>query len=235
MHPRLRPLACAVLGALTTAAARGAAAQGWAQLPNGNWGYTLDLASAGTFRCLSVALLPPGTSCAAAGNAITLGNAGATLTMTFTGTTQTVTATTVGARVGPVGTITKAFGGSGPFSFPLQTNPNVFLLGLTVRLETTSPLPSAGAVEAFYQRVSPAQLTGGGSRYVVFPVTPHPTGLRYPNVVLDGFVPPAITLDASAVVFPGLQIGVVPEPAPLALVAAGAAGLAAAAARRRRA
>lgn len=232
-----RRVVCVLVGTITAAAARPAAAQGWSQLPNGEWGFNTDLATTGVFGCGPAAFLPAGASCAASANSITIGNAGSFLTMTFAGTTQTITATNVRQPVGSLGTITKSFSGSGPFTFPLTTNPNVVLLTFRLNLTTAT---SVGGTTFGYLGTSPSTLVYNccdafARDFVALGTAPLPPGARSSTVmVFNNFAAPVFTTGPGSVALGG-QVGLVPEPGTVALTAAGLAAVALGAARRRRA
>ena len=227
LHPAVALVAAVV--------ARGAEAQGWSVLPNGAYGYTTDVTSSGVFGCGPGNNLPVGASCVAAGNSVTLGNNGAFLTLAFQGVTQRVTTSNVRERAGTFGTITKTFGGTGPFAFPLTFNQDAafsYLLTLRVNLATSTPLTSSGGFTVGYFGRSPSTLVHNcceyfGTYVTLGTATPPPDFRTGRLIVVDGFIAPTFTLDATPIVVSGAQFGIVPEPGTLALTAAGlgAAGL----------
>lgn len=240
MRQQLRLAFHAALGTLTLTAARGAAAQGWMQLPSGDYGYATGLTSTGLFTCGPSNNLPVGASCAATGNSVTLGNGSAFLTLNFTGLSQNIVATNVRERLG-LGTVTKTFSGSGPFTFPLTLNQDAaaaYLFTFRVNLATTSPIATSGGVTMGYFGRSPSTLVYNCcdyfGTYTALGLAAAPPGVRYTAMVFDRFEAPVFTLDNTPIAV-GAQVGLVPEPATVVLTGAGLAAAGLATARRRRA
>jgi hypothetical protein len=220
--------------ALAPIAAR---AQGWSVLPSGDAAFTDTYTTVGSFSCWGgPGGFAPGSSCEASGNMLRLGNNGAFMTLMFTGLTRTITATHVAQRPS-LGTLSVVLSGSGPFAFPVPTNPNV--LSFDFALSVTSGSLGAQTYRAGYIVTDPAaeqtRVCCTGYRHFLgfgTPTPPPPFG--YTAVVFDQFAdvtlrPVTGSREISA------QVALVPEPSTFALAAVGGLVGAGVAARRRRA
>jgi hypothetical protein len=101
---------------------------GWTRLPNGEWGIMVNYATSGVFQC---GRYVPKGSCVAQGNKLSMTNFGNTLTLEFHGVQDAVFAS---SKVGPqyhppfsLGTITKTYTGTGPFTPKLGTVPRNYI------------------------------------------------------------------------------------------------------------
>jgi hypothetical protein len=223
----------ALVGVGSLALTPGADGQGWVTLPNGELGYILDYTTTGFFECGDPFFMI-GT-CHASGNTITLGSAAATLTLTFQGLSQSVTSTNV-ARSVKIGTVTKQFGGTGPFRFPTSTNANVPLFFFAIEITTSNPLAAAGRWHSGYlplsRTVIPRSCCDYSNTWIPFPVVPPPAGFTYGAVYFDNIVGTTLTVEADPMQLTGTT-GIVPEPGTLWLTATGLAGVLTCAARLR--
>jgi hypothetical protein len=138
-----------------------------------------------------------------------------------------------------LGTITKSFGGSGPFEFPRGINTDVLTFGFALQLTASGPA-SGAAVRRFGYIVAAAPTTEvrvtcceNFATYLVLPTTQPPAPFRYGPVVFDTFTDLPLRIDATAVGV-GAAVALVPEPATIAFTAAGLAGAGLTIARRRR-
>lgn len=204
-------------------------AQGWVKLPNGNYAYATDYTTTGFFYCGNSRYLE-GT-CTANGSSLTLTNTqGTSTTFSFKGVTGNVVASGRSPRVS-LGSLAVAYSGPGAPSLPIHNSPNpvfYFAIGIT----TSSPFAAAGGfgyrniywqggIANLYLNVE-TQLQTAPSPY------PYQGPLRFvePNHTFMALGDEEIDYYASAVV--------TPEPATVALLATGLAGIAGVARRRRR-
>jgi hypothetical protein len=210
---------------------------GWGPPASGP-AYTASYATTATAACLNPEYLGAGMSCTASGNAITLGNNGAFLTLTFAGLTQNITATNELTPV-TLGSIAQSFSGVGPFEFPRPRPGLNPFFGFSVRVAETAPAAGSSAFFLGYQLPqSPQQslphlFLFGTSGFAAFPVTPPPPPFRYTNVVLGGFGDMTLRTDGTPVVI-SARVSLVPEPSTFALAGIGACGVALATRRRKR-
>lgn len=238
----MRPRA-AVSAAALALAPLAAAAQplGWSTQPDGAATYTADYTSSGRFVCGPSFFLPPGASCAAAGNSITIGSGSAFLTLAFNGvTSQRITATSSGNDVVTLGNLTKTFTGTGPFLFPVNTNPNV--LGFTFELSLASLAPSTSTSASRYgyrfdgsTTTLPVNCCPEYSPFLILGTTPPPPQYRgYGPVVFDRIRHLTLRTTDSAPIGVTAVVGIVPEPATVTLMGAGLLVVGAVARRRAR-
>jgi hypothetical protein len=233
MSQRGRSFVAGAAALLLATAAREASAQGWIKLPNGEYGYVTDYTTTGTFSCGPLIYI--GGTCLASGNTLTLGNNGATMTLTYFGTSQLITATAIQQKVS-MGNVGVTFGGTGPFTFP-TVNPNqsiFFWLGIGV--QTSSPLVSSGGVLFGYLGLSPNAATYGCCAFtnnVALPLAPQPPGLAYGGLVFDDWSKPPFVLDDDPVGFTSM-VSLTPEPGTLVLAGSGLAMVLGALRTRRR-
>jgi hypothetical protein len=222
----------AVLSTLAPVAAR---AQGWSVLPSGEAAFTDTYTTAGSFSCWGGTLgFAPGSSCEASGNTLRLGNNGAFMTLTFEGLTRTITATNIAQRPS-LGTLSVVLSGSGPFAFPVPTNPNAlsFSFGLQVTNgRGTSQTLGAGYIVTDAAAEQPVRCCEGFRQHLAFGTPAPPSPFRYTAVVFDQFAdltlrPVAGSREISA------QVGIVPEPSTFALGALGLVALGVVARRKR--
>jgi hypothetical protein len=193
-------------------------------LPNGSVVFNAELATSGTFNCRST------VPCTGEGtNSITIGSAGNTATLTFTGVTSAFAVSGDSRRVN----IGMFEGTASPgFTFPRRTNPRVPILDFNLVLTHTSPTSNTRRkmFSFFWPRDRP-DLTQPmvNNFHVIFPIGPQPPG-SHQTAIVYSFLSPTIssngvrTLDAN--------VGAVPEPSSLLLLGAGFAS--AAYARRRK-
>lgn len=214
----------AVLTAALALAPLAAHAQplGWQVLPDGNVTYTAEYTTSGSFTCGSPGFLPVGATCSASGNAITIGNGGAFLTLAFNGiASQRITAANYESRPVTLGSITKTFGGSGPFTFPASLNPNV--LGFTFDLTIN------GSARRFGYRFdgSATELPVNCCEYFPAPnygfgTAPPPPPYRGVSVLFERVGGLTIRTTDTAPLGVTAVVGIIPEPATVALVGLGA-------------
>lgn len=196
-------------------------ANGWARLPNGEWGFTQQITTAGMFTCLSSQFYLVGGSCIAAGNILTLVSGSSSMTVRFTGSIQDVLATNVRSESLVMGTFTKTFTG-GPFSIPPMASQNAQLFSF--RLTLTGSSAGSGSVVSGYtarDRTSlPYNCCDSYSTYAAIGFTAQPPGLNYSTALYDNFAGRDITFDSSPHTITA-RVGLIPEPATNALIAVG--------------
>ena len=228
----MRRIASPLLGLPLVLAALPAGAQGWSQLPNGEFGYTVSYSTSAVFSCLTT-YLAVGT-CTASGNSVTLGRADATMTLTFTGVSDEVTATNV-LQQASLGTITTSFTGASPFLPPEMLATPAALVRFDGSFLSTSPTTASRSFGGFLSPRSFGLITFGRASVFAISVTPPPAHTTYDLVVFDDIANPTIRYDTPRVFGFTTAVSVVPEPSTWALTATGLAAVGLLAGRRRRA
>ena len=228
----MRHLARAALAAvLVCIATPSASAQPWVPLPGGAWGLAVHVTTTGFFSCL--AWNAPGGSCSASGNAVTITNGGAAMTLSFTGTTQSLIAGP-GQRVS-LGTFQQSFTGPGPFAMPIgRTNIYEGIFSFTGTVATNL------GTRMFSYQLTEWPLGSGrlgplwGPAYLAIAVGPYPAGSRGPmHLVFDRISENAIVLNGAPTPLMTV-VSITPEPATVALLAGGLLALGAVRTIRRR-
>jgi PEP-CTERM motif len=209
-----------------------ARADGWALLPNGEWGFTQQVSTSGLFTCLNAQYYLAGGSCVASGNSVTLVSGASSMTVTFTGSIQSVLAT--GIRSGPLvmGTFTKSFSG-GPFTIPPMASR--FSALFNFRLTLNGSTGTSGSVTSGYTSEAGNSLPYNCCEYPTWTqlgIGAVPPGLTYSSAVFDTFAGRDITFDTSPHTITA-AVGLVPEPASVALLMGGLLGVAAVSIARR--
>ena len=194
----------------------------WSVQPDGEWGYTHNLTTEGTFRCLNVENYRPGGSCSASGNTLTLVSGGSSMTISFTGTTQTVIAK--GTRSDPLmmGMFTKSFTG-GPFSLPPVASVNGALFQFEMLLKSTLPFQTSASIRFGYTSLTGNALPYDCCQYPTYTILDAlipPEPLRYSGPLYDSFAGVNISLDQTPHMITS-RVGVVPEPETIMLLASG--------------
>lgn len=187
---------------------------GWSFV-DGEPAYTADYTTEGIFSCGTQRFLP-GTSCAATGTTLTLGNGGNFVTFAFVGTTQRLTATAEATPV-TLATITKSFSGTGPFTFPVTSRRPGWAFGLEVRIGRDETQVRYRRLDGGTTAVS--NCCEGNRDYLSRPVPPFDR-FRYTHVVFSGFDQLVLTT-APAPDELTVRVGLVPEPGTWALLGTG--------------
>ncbi len=199
-------------------------AEGWVTLPNGEPGYVMNYTFTGHFSCGTTSAVG---SCLASDNFITITNGDESLTLTFLGLAGTLTATNVRSPM-EIGTLTTSFTGDGDFLFPAAMNPNVPLFTFYIDLTTTDPVSATRQFNISYRTVTPTTIApnccSGHISDMTIPVSSPPSPLTYTDVIFDTFTPPVVT-SAEGTTSISASVGIVPEPAPITLLASGLLGL----------
>ncbi len=205
------------------------AGQGWTKLPNGNYAYATDYTTSGLFFCGNLRYLE-GT-CTTNGNSLTLTSAqGASTTFSFNGVSGQVLASGRGPRVS-LGSLAVAYSGPGAPALPIYNSPSpvfYFAIGIT----TSSPFAAAGGFgyRNIFWKGGIANLYGNVETQLA--TAPSPFSYQGPL----RFVEPDhtfLTLGDDEIDYYASAV-VTPEPATLALLATGLAGVAGVVRRRRR-
>jgi hypothetical protein len=218
-------IAATLTFAFLVVSAGAARADPFTVLPNGSVVFNVELATRGTFNCRST--IP----CTGEGtNVITIGSGGNIATLRFTGVASDfqVSGDTRRVNVGTfVGTASEGF------TFPRRPNPRVPILDFNLVLTHTSPTSTTRRKTfSFFWPGEDPDLTDPmvNNFHTIFPIGSQPPGSHYTGIVYS-FLAPSIasngvrTLDAN--------VGAVPEPSSLLLLAAGFASGAYARTRKR--
>lgn len=177
-------------------------------LPNGELGFTTSFTSSGNFNC---------TLCTGSGtNSVTFGSGPNTLTLTFTGVSNTIV---VSGQSQPVtlGQFEVTTTGSG-FTFPTPSNPNFFLVTLSLSISTTEPVVGGTSITLF--------AFGGGTslnfqpfntNWAGIPIGPNPASFTF---IIFTF--PNVTIPNTSGITPySADVSAVPEPASVLLLSSG--------------
>lgn len=212
-----------VLTALLLVSPVAAQAQ-WSALPGGNIGYAISYSTSARFECDPRGAGITSGDCAAYGNTMRLTSDGGILDLFFEAlANQTVTVTTglpTPQRI-PIGVLKTAFGGTGPFLFPMSLRGTQPLFSLTTHMVIDPG--GNGSVTAGY--ISHGEETVHHNccetfnNYFELPVTP-PPGIGYTNIIFHDFTNPVIFAvdDATDI---SASVVLSPEPASLWLFATG--------------
>jgi hypothetical protein len=194
-------------------------------LPNGSVVFNAELATSGTFNCRST------VPCTGEGtNSITIGSGGNTATLTFTGVTSDFQVSGDSRRV-TIGTFEGT--ASEGFTFPRRENPRVPILDFRLELTHTSPTSSTrGKTFSFFWPGDRPDLTNPrvSNFHVEFPIGSQPPDFHYTGIVYS-FLSPSISSNGVRTL--EANVGAVPEPSSLLLLAAGVASGAYARRRKR--
>lgn len=230
----MRSLAMGAIAiALTLCAPLELQADSWSRTPDGRIGYTFGFEATVTLSCGGRYVVG---SCAVFGDAIRISNGGNSLVLRFRNSSPTsVTAYNVRESVG-LGQLEVEVEGDGPFVLPTMSHPNNSLFQAAIALSTTSPsVRSKTKTIGFYGRNGVFNPTSRFSRNVTwmsFGLADQPPEYHYRSVVFDNFPYRAIAPE-DAVIQWNTDVGIVPEPGSILLVATGMLGLLAVSRRRR--
>jgi hypothetical protein len=210
---------CAVLAfGLSLLTARGAAADPFTILPDGNLVFNAAIKATGEFRCSTL------ISCTGSGtDAITITNGESTATLTFSGVD---TALQIGAHaLTPVTLGTIEASASPDFTFPDLINPNIELFWLRLFVDQSSPVTDRGGVTwGFAPGGSSVIPLFRGESHFTLQTGPAPPGFNY-NLFVYTFTGLPFRLPANGAVDITADAGAVPEPATLLLITTGLAGV----------
>lgn len=226
MHSNRRTNGFAAIALACLVPATAARADGWALLPNGEWGFSQLVSTSGFFACVNSQYYLPGGSCTASGNTLTLTSGSSTMTVTFTGSIQTVLATGSRDTDLVMGTLTKTFTG-GPFTIPPMASRVAELFNLRIVLDGSTG--TRGAMQSGYTSEAgtylPYNCCENYPTYTALGLGPRPPGITYTLAVFDTFAGRDIRFDTTPNTITA-RVGLVPEPSTYALFAAGLAMLA---------
>lgn len=217
MHAILRVSWLAFVALLTSTVAR---AEPYTILPNGDLVFNVIATATGSFQCASV------VPCTGSGSSITLHSGGGTATFSFTGLNASFAAgnTTIPVTLGTFEDST-----TDGFSLPGTLNPMATLFFFNFAISHSSPAPGSDSV--FWGFNSSFMRFGeGGRTYLQLPIGSQPPQYHYTGIIYTMQVFP-LTLPLNGTKDLVGDVGVVPEPASIALVGT---GLIAACRRRRR-
>ena len=146
------------------------------------------------------------------------------MTLTFTGLSQLITATSRSQSVN-LGTVTKTFGGTGPFLFPTSRNINASLFFFSIVLNSSFPRPVSGTFTAGYRPTSrtsiPRNCCQNHWPYITFGTTTPPPGIpHYPYVIYHSVRGNTMTVDPNPLNI-SATVAIIPEPATIWLTATG--------------
>lgn len=210
--------------------------QGWVTLPNGELGFITSLTTTGFFQCGEAYAIIGSCQVSGNGSRLTLGSAGAFMTLTFLGLTQTVLATNTAHPV-YLGSVLKTFDGTGPFLFPRSRNINtpLFHFFMPMQVQGGSPL-WGGTWGAGYLPLSRTRIPKSCCDYsdaLGWGIAPAPAPATYAGLIFDPFYGSTMTVTGEPMSIYA-NVAIVPEPATIWLTATGLVSVAAALRRRRK-
>jgi len=205
---RLFPLTFLFVFSSTTARA-----EPFTVLPNGDLVFNVSMSSNGLFTCGSV------VSCTGSGtNSITLMSGGGTATFTFTGVSSSFIA---GNTAIPVALGTFEDSASAAFALP-PLSETATLFTFNFALSHTSPVVASKNLNWRFNQTF-TRFGEGGVTYLEFPVGQQPPQYHYTDIIYTFRVFP-LTLPLNGSQDLVADVGAVPEPASVALVATGLIG-----------
>lgn len=197
---------------------RGAAAEPFTILPDGNLVFNVAVSSMGVFTCSTL------ITCSGSGtNAITIGNGSSSATLTFSGVD---TAAQLGGHALTSVTLGRIDGTASPdFTFPDLINPNIDLFRLTLSFNQTSPVAEgSGVLWGFAPGGASVIPVLRGESNFTFATGPNPPRFNY-NLFVYTFTGLPLRLPANGALDIVADAGAVPEPATLFLITTGMAGV----------
>ena len=194
-------------------------------LPDGSVAFNTELVTSGSFNCRS------GITCTGEGtNSVTIASGSNTATLTFTGVTSAFQATNEAKRVNLgmfEGTASEGF------TFPRRDHPLQPILDFTLTMTHTSPTSTTRRKRfSFLWPGDRPDLTGlmVNNFHLGFPIGSQPSNCHYTAIVYS-FLRPSISSNGVRSV--DANVGVIPEPSSLLLLASGFASGAYARRRKR--